>query len=198
MGGVWRSTNADPNNPSSIKWTPLSDQMPSLAIGAVAFDTSDATGKTFYAGTGLWSDGFDSGGTAVGLYKTTDAGATWSILGNDSTGTNLLAGNRIKSIAVSNDGQTILVGTIGGTGLGYALRPGDGSREYNGLGAGGLFRSTDGGSTWSAANPGTSGAVTAVKFDPNSLRNVCLLPWLDKVFFVAKTAAPPGTRSAPV
>lgn len=171
-GGVWRSTNADPNNPSSIKWTPLSDQMPSLAIGAVAFDTSDATGKTFYAGTGLWSDGFDSGGTAVGLYKTTDAGATWSILGNDSTGTNLLAGNRIKSIAVSNDGQTILVGTIGGTGLGYALRPGDGSREYNGLGAGGLFRSTDGGSTWSAANPGTSGAVTAVKFDPNSPQRV--------------------------
>src|SRR5205807_1934846 len=80
-GGVWRTTNADPANPTTITWSPVSDQLGSLSIGAVAYDPSDATGNTFYAGTGLFSNGFDSGGSAVGLYKTTDAGVHWTLLG---------------------------------------------------------------------------------------------------------------------
>ena len=99
-GGVWRTTNANPANPAAITWTPLTDRLGSLAIGAVAYDPADATGNTFYAGTGLWSNSFDSGGTAIGLYRTTNAGATWTLLGDDGTGTNILAGHRIKSIAV--------------------------------------------------------------------------------------------------
>jgi hypothetical protein len=82
-GGVWRTTNADPTNPTAITWTPLTDQLGSLAIGAVAYDSSDTTGNTFYAGTGLWSNSFDTGGPAIGLYRTTNAGATWTVLGNN-------------------------------------------------------------------------------------------------------------------
>ena len=114
-GGVWRTTNANPATPGAITWTPLSDQLASLAIGVVAYDPSDASGNTFYAGTGLFSNSFDSGDSAVGLYKTTDAGATWTLLGNNSAGVNILASNRIKSLVVN--GQTILVGTINGTGI---------------------------------------------------------------------------------
>jgi hypothetical protein len=173
-GGVWRTTNANTATPMGITWTPLMDQLASLAIGAVAYDPADATGNTFYAGTGLFSNSFDTGGTAIGLYRTTNAGATWTLLGDDVTGTNILAGNRIKSIAV--DGQTILVGTIGGTGIGNVERPGDASRNYATLG-GGLYRSTDGGATFTldlgtAANPLPAGAVPSVVVDPNNAQRV--------------------------
>src|SRR5262249_46839806 len=85
-GGVWRTTNANPANPGAITWTPLSDQLASLAIGVVAYDPSDPTGNTFYAGTGLFSSSFNSGSQAIGLYRTSDAGATWTLLGNNAQG----------------------------------------------------------------------------------------------------------------
>jgi hypothetical protein len=157
-GGVWRTTNADPNNPAAISWAPLTDQLPSLSIGAVAYDPGDAGGNTFYAGTGLWSSGRE-GGTAVGLYKTTDAGAHWTVLGG-----NVLAGHRIKALALS--GSTILAGTIDGDGT---IFPG-----YKALG-GGLYRSSDGGQTF-APVVGTgptdlpAGAVPSLLADPNNAR----------------------------
>src|SRR5262245_7508780 len=83
-GGVWRTTNANTANPTAITWTQLTDQLGSLAIGAVAYDAADATGNTFYAGTGLFGNAFDSGGPAIGLYRTTDGGTTWALLGQGS------------------------------------------------------------------------------------------------------------------
>jgi uncharacterized repeat protein (TIGR01451 family) len=167
-GGVWRTINANPANPGAITWTPLTDQLPSLAIGAVAYDPADATGNTFYAGTGLWSSNFDSGGSGVGLYRTTDAGATWTLLGKDSTGVNILATHRIKALGIN--GLTILVGTIGGTGIGSNTQFGDVTRDYRDLG-GALFRSTDGGATFSQVLPASglpSGAVPSLVLDPNA------------------------------
>jgi hypothetical protein len=159
-GGVWRTTNADPSNPGAITWTPLTDQLSSLSIGAVAFDPADHTGNTFYAGTGVFTNSFSAGGAAVGLYKTTDAGTTWSLLGQGTPG-----GHRIKAIVVT--GSTILLGTIDGTGIDK-----NASRDYSVLG-GGLFRSTDGGASF-AQVVGTgstdlpAGAVPSLAQDPNN------------------------------
>src|SRR5262249_46428374 len=55
-GGVWHTTNANPNNPGAITWTPTMDQMPSLAIGAVTIDPNDPSGNTIWAGTGSFSN----------------------------------------------------------------------------------------------------------------------------------------------
>jgi hypothetical protein len=164
-GGVWRTTNADPANPAAISWTPLSDHLASLAIGAVAYDPADATGNTFYAGTGLFSNSFDSGDSAVGLYRTTDAGATWTLLGNNSAGVNILATHRIKAIV--NSGQNILVGTIDGNGI-------NGSRDYASLG-GALFRSSNGGATFNQVLPAsglTAGAVPSLVVDTNAANTI--------------------------
>jgi hypothetical protein len=34
-GGIWRTRNALAGDPTQIKWTPLTDQYPSLSIGSV-------------------------------------------------------------------------------------------------------------------------------------------------------------------
>jgi hypothetical protein len=167
-GGVWRTTNANPATPGAVTWTPLTDQLASLSIGAVAYDPSDATGNTFFAGTGMWSNSFDTGGSAVGLYRTTDGGATWTLLGNNAAGVNVLAGQRIKSIVKS--GQSILVGTVAGVGIGSLTRPADGSRDYATLG-GALFLSSDGGATFNQVLPASgfpNGAATSIVVDPNN------------------------------
>ncbi len=167
-GGVWRTTNANPANPGAITWTPLTDQLSSLSIGVVAYDPNDPTGNTFYAGTGLFSNGFSNGGSAIGLYRTQDAGATWTLLGNNSFGDNILAGHRIKALAIT--GQTILVGAIDGTGISSI----DPSRDYATLG-GGLFRSTDGGATFRQLSLGNNqpfGAVSSIVIDPNNAQQV--------------------------
>ena len=179
-GGVWRTTNASASTPTAITWTPLTDQLGSLAIGAVAYDPSDTTGNTFYAGTGQFSEGFE-GGPSVGLYKTTNAGATWTLLGFNSSGTNILAGNRIKSIVVI--GSTILVGAVGNGGANYTAA------------GGGLFISSNGGATWTQdTGAGGSnlpaGPVTSVIQDPNNAQRVYAAVLGQGVFSNSSAGAP--------
>jgi hypothetical protein len=161
-GGVWRTIDTDPVNPGAVTWRPLTDQLSSQSIGVVAYDPNDATGNTLYAGTGLFTSSFTNGGSAVGLYRTQDGGDTWTLLGNNAQGVNILAGNRIKALAIT--GQTILVGTIDGNGNSLSE-----NRNYEALG-GKLFRSTDGGTTFSQvlASGLPSGAVTSIVVDPNN------------------------------
>src|SRR5262245_52599355 len=74
-GGVWKTTNAQSNSPS---WIPLTDSQATSAIGALEFDPSDATANTLWAGVGRWSSFGRLGGNRVGLYKSTNAGSTWT------------------------------------------------------------------------------------------------------------------------
>ena len=46
-GGLWRTKNALAQNPS---WKQISDGIPTNAIGSIAVDPNDATGKTVYVG----------------------------------------------------------------------------------------------------------------------------------------------------
>src|SRR2546426_11794162 len=51
-GGIWKTTNATAANPT---WTSLTDAHPSLSLGALAFDPTDATNQTLVAGVGRFS-----------------------------------------------------------------------------------------------------------------------------------------------
>jgi hypothetical protein len=68
-GGIWESTN------TGATWAPRSDFMPSLAIGAIAFDPSAPS--RVYAGSG---EGNFYANLGAGVYKSTNGGTTWSVI----------------------------------------------------------------------------------------------------------------------
>lgn len=118
-GGVFKTTNGGAN------WDPIFDEQPFLTIGTIEIDPTD--NNTIYVGTGDVNIG---GYVAVGdgLYRSTDAGATWEHLG--------LTDQRIISkVKIDyNNPSTIYVGTMG--------LPFERNEER------GLYKSTDNGATW--------------------------------------------------
>ena len=77
-GGVWKTTDG------GIRWAPVSDAMPVAAIGALAVAPSDP--NIVWAGTGeAWAIR-DSDVIGDGIYKSIDAGKTWTHMGLDETG----------------------------------------------------------------------------------------------------------------
>jgi photosystem II stability/assembly factor-like uncharacterized protein len=119
-GGVWKTTNA------GATWWPIFDAVKDAeVIGAVAVAPSN--GNTVYVGTG---DLITGGGIAEGngMYKSTDAGATWTRIGLEKT-------KQIPSIVVDpRDPNAVLVAAQGD------VRHKSEDR--------GVFRSTNGGTSW--------------------------------------------------
>jgi hypothetical protein len=71
-GGIWESTD------TGTTWAARTDQMPSNAIGAIAFDPTDP--RKVYAGSGEGNFYFSLG---AGVYGSTDGGTSWSILASN-------------------------------------------------------------------------------------------------------------------
>jgi hypothetical protein len=132
-GGIWRTTDGGGN------WTPLTDLFPSLGINSIAFSPLDA--NVLYAGTGNFASGGTVGGP-IGLLRTTDAGATWSIVGAAQLGTRRILAVVPTAIGTSVANQVVLAGTIGG----------------------GLWRSTDGGTNFTQIS-GASGSSDGLDND---------------------------------
>lgn len=127
-GGVWRSRDARPGNPSP-SWAPVTDAHPSPAMGAIAISPLDR--QTVYAGTGSFAS-FGPSGTAVGLYRSTDGGDSWRNLA-----ANLFAGIPVRDLLPTRvserAGQVVLAAVLSNSGAGTT---------------GGIFRSEDGGQSF--------------------------------------------------
>jgi hypothetical protein len=137
-GGIWRTANATAANPS---WIALSDDLPSQSIGALAFDPTDATRNTLIAGTGRWSNFAQRGDDEIGVYRTTDGGASWAVLGGAT-----LLGRKVSAVAAR--GAVLLAATTTG-----------------------LYRSTNTGATWLlASGTGNlpAGSMPALTSDPSN------------------------------
>ncbi len=118
-GGVWRSTDY------GSTWEPLFDAQPTGSIGAIAVAPSDP--NTIYVGSGA---GIIRPDLAVGdgVYKSTDAGKTWTHLGLRDT-------QMIANIEVDpTNPNRIFVAALG--------------HPYGPNAERGIFRSTDGGVTF--------------------------------------------------
>src|SRR5438093_10265161 len=118
-GGVWKTTDA------GRTWKPIFDDQPTGSIGWVAVAPSDP--NVIYVGSG---EGLPRPDLSVGdgVYKSTDAGATWRNMG-------LREGQQIPAILVDpKDPNRVFVAVLGHP---YGPNP-----------ERGIYRSTDGGATW--------------------------------------------------
>src|SRR2546428_1829352 len=127
QGGVWKSIDG------GTTWMPLTDNQPSLAVGAIAFSLDY---KTLFAGTGEPNHSVDSY-SGAGLLKSTDGGKTWSVLGSA-----IFKGSAISGVLVNaNNPSRLLVSTTSGVCCRCFYQDAN-------LSAFGVYLSIDGGGTW--------------------------------------------------
>jgi photosystem II stability/assembly factor-like uncharacterized protein len=127
QGGIWETRNGGGN------WRPLTDDQPSLAMGAITYAPSDP--NVIYAGTGeavFTGDSF----VGAGLLKSVDGGQTWHLLG-----ANQFAHTSFSEIKVhAGDANRLVVATAwGSAGRGFTIPLGAPT---------GIHTSDDGGTNW--------------------------------------------------
>lgn len=130
-GGVWKTTDG------GVTWLPLTDNQASLAVGSITLDPSAP--DTIYVGTGESNETGDAY-FGAGILKSTDGGATWTqIPGPFASGTEM-SGTTIGRISVHPSASQVLLASVA------TFSPGS---------PGGIFRTADGGATWTNVLPGT-------------------------------------------
>ncbi len=131
-GGIWMTSNATAAQPT---WVAQTADLPSQSIGAIAFDPTDATNQTLLAGTGRLGNFAQRGDDEIGVYRSIDGGANWSMLGGAT-----LLGQKI--VAVAARGPILMAASNNG----------------------GLFRSINSGANWTLVS-GSNGLPTGGIFD---------------------------------
>ncbi|MFN2197655.1 MAG: WD40/YVTN/BNR-like repeat-containing protein [Anaerolineales bacterium] len=172
-GGVWRTDNA--LSGSGAKWTFVSGSFATNAIGVLYYD---AANNTLYAGTGESHASGDSE-AGMGIYTSTDGGDTWTHLsstvtslttpGNGTYTGDAFAGRSISSIVVDpSDPNIIYVGSTRGVRGVSSVTGGATSNPPTPRPPFGLFKSTDGGATFTFIWDGNASqrGVSRVKLDP--------------------------------
>jgi hypothetical protein len=155
-GGIWRTDKPLHTNPSQ-KWEYVSGSFGTNAIGALIIDPTDPTGNTLYAGTGEPNVSSDSE-AGVGIYKTTNGGDTWTHLSSTVTGLttagngtytgDAFAGRSIGSIVVDPTNRNVIYVASARGVRGVASTGGATSNPPTPRPPFGLFKSTDGGATF--------------------------------------------------
>ncbi|MFN2473239.1 MAG: sialidase [Sphingomicrobium sp.] len=149
-GGVWKSED------SGTTFRPVFDKAGSQSIGAIAIDPKDP--KTIWVGTGeSWTRNSVSIGD--GVWKSTDGGDNWTRMGLART-------ERITRIVVDPSDSRIV----------YACAPG---ALWSDSPDRGLYRTTDGGATWSQILKGgnLSTGCSSITLDPSNPKHLIAGLW---------------------
>ena len=136
-GGVWKTTDAGQS------YTPLTDFLGDTAMGSITVAPSNH--NVIYAGTGEANFGGDSR-YGIGLLKSTDGGASWSVIPGPQTNASpngVFYRKAISRIAVDPTNPNVVY-------LGTVLAGLNG----NGFSDGGVWKTTDGGQTWTNTTAG--------------------------------------------
>ena len=148
-GGVWKSDDY------GRTWRPIFDDEPTGSVGALAVAPSDP--NIIYVGSG---EGLQRPDLSVGdgIYKSTDAGKTWTHLG-------LREGQQIGLIIVDpHDANRLFVAVLG--------------HPYGPNEERGVYRSTDGGQSFQKVlyKDENTGAID-LAFDPSNAQTVYAVLW---------------------
>ncbi|MDQ1407579.1 MAG: hypothetical protein QOG55_3208, partial [Acidobacteriaceae bacterium] len=152
-GGVWKTTDF------GNTWMPIFDDQPTGSVGALAVSEYDPNVIYVGSGEGLQRPDLSTGD---GIYKSTDAGKTWTHLG-------LRDAQQIASIVVDpHDSNRLFVAALGHP---YGPNP-----------ERGVFRSTDGGQTFQKVlyKDENTGAADLV-LDSSNPRIVYAVLWAARV-----------------
>ncbi len=143
-GGIWKTTNA------GSSWTPLTDMASNLVIGCIAIDPNNH--NVVYAGTGEGYFNVDAL-RGIGVLKSTDGGASWTVLNNFISVAGPYYYYFINKIVIRPDNSSILFAATSG--------------------APGLWKSTDGGGSWNKISISTSSTFCVdLVIDPSNNNNM--------------------------
>ncbi|PWU19209.1 MAG: hypothetical protein C5B50_07100 [Verrucomicrobia bacterium] len=156
-GGVWQTLDA------GVNWVPLTDDQATLATGAIAFAPSNP--NIIYVGTGfpLLSVATFAG---AGLLKSTNGGTAWQLMATSN-----FAGAAFSAIIVHPTNPAVLLATTAQSGVGIdpLLKPLTVPPR-------GIFKSTNGGVSWSQKGPVVStsnaGDGTALTANPTNFNQM--------------------------
>ncbi|MGB0077451.1 MAG: glycoside hydrolase, partial [Candidatus Sulfotelmatobacter sp.] len=139
-GGVWKTDDY------GRTWAPIFDHESTQSIGAIAVAASNPDTVYVASGEGLHRPDLSIGN---GIYKSTDAGKTWTHLG-------LRDGFQIPALAIDPRDPNRVFAAV----LGHPYGP---NEER------GLFRSTDGGQTWQKViSKDENTGASDVEIDPSN------------------------------
>lgn len=149
LGGIFKTTDG------GTTWNPIFDQNEFSTISSIVIDPSDH--NTIYVGTGDVAVGAYTH-IGNGVFKSTDAGATWTHLGLEEVGI-------VSKIIVSpDDSNTIFVSAMG-----FTMRT-DNNR--------GLYKTTNGGMSWEQVLfVGDQAGVIDMVMDPNDANTLFAAGW---------------------
>ena len=183
-GGVWRTTDALAANPT---WNKINDFFDNLAVVSIAQDPSNLNNIYFGTGEGFFNVDAIQG---LGIWQSTDGGLTFNQLPSTNNATffwvndieiaangDIFAATRTGGLQYSNDGgaswnNILTTSTIlGGAAVNFPTNSfGDVEIAPNGdiyamggviFTTDGIYKSTDGGSTWVFLHNGTNNLPTA-------------------------------------
>ena len=164
-GGIFKTTDG------GIHWDPIFDAQPVSSIGFLAVDPSNP--NVVWAGTG---ESFIRSHISIGsgIYKSVDAGKTWTLMGLEKTG-------RIANVVIDPHNSDFVLACA----LGHSYGP---QQER------GVFRTADGGKNWTRTlfvdeNTGCSDLA----MDPNNSRVLFTGMWQFEIHTWGRTSGGPSS-----
>jgi photosystem II stability/assembly factor-like uncharacterized protein len=148
-GGVWKTTGGGQT------WIPIFEDEATASIGALTIDQSNPS--IIWVGTGEGNPRNSLNG-GKGVYKSLDGGRSWQLMGLEST-------RNIHRILVDpNDSNTVYVGAIGSPWGAHQER--------------GVFKTTDGGKTWTQIlKTNEHSGVADMVMDPSNPGKIIVAMW---------------------
>ena len=143
-GGLWRAKNATKNNP---KWEFLSADFGIQAISSITFDPNNE--DTIWVGTGEANASGDSA-AGVGIYKSTNGGDSWT----GPLGASVFNSRAVGTIAVQPGNSNIVYAGSTRAVRGISSVSGGAVSIIPGAAQWGLYKSTDGGQSWTFIHNG--------------------------------------------
>ena len=176
-GGVWTTDRALASNASTMNWKFITGSLDSNAVGSILIDPTDPSGDTVYLGTGEGNAAVDNE-AGVGIYKSTDAGQTWSLV----PGSDAFNQRAVGTLAIDSQGR-LLAGVLSAvrgvcqTSQGCALSSASTTHPLAPIG---LYRQT--GPTFTRIFPGRAVGVNEVALDPTTPTTVYLADFSEGVW----------------